>query len=123
MKNLNVLSTFPLRRWWTMLFAFLFAMSISAQTISVKGVVKDAKSGETIVGANVIIKGTQTGTVTDVDGNFSLSAPSNATLIVKYVGYQDAEIPVAGKSKLIVTLKESTIVRSSCNRLWPSKEK
>lgn len=112
MKNLNVLSTFPLRRWWTMLFAFLFAMSISAQTISVKGVVKDAKSGETIVGANVIIKGTQTGTVTDVDGNFSLSAPSNATLIVKYVGYQDAEIPVAGKSKLIVTLKESTIALS-----------
>ena len=95
-----------------MLFAFLFAMSISAQTISVKGVVKDAKSGETIVGANVIIKGTQTGTVTDVDGNFSLSAPSNATLIVKYVGYQDAEIPVAGKSKLIVTLKESTIALS-----------
>ncbi|GAT63692.1 SusC/RagA family TonB-linked outer membrane protein [Paludibacter jiangxiensis] len=112
MKNLNVLSTLPTRRWWTILLALLFAMSISAQTISVKGVVKDAKSGETIVGANVIVKGTTTGTVTDVNGNFSLNAPSNATLVVKYVGYQDAELPVAGKSNLVINLQESSIALS-----------
>jgi TonB-linked outer membrane protein, SusC/RagA family len=112
MKNLNVLSTLPTRRWWTILLALFFAMSISAQTISVKGVVKDAKSGETIVGANVIVKGTTTGTVTDVDGNFSLNAPSNATLVVKYVGYQDAELPVAGKSTLVIHLQESSIALS-----------
>ncbi|MDP4204333.1 MAG: carboxypeptidase-like regulatory domain-containing protein, partial [Bacteroidota bacterium] len=112
MKNLNVLSTLPSRRWWTMLLALLFAMSISAQTISVKGVVKDAKSGETIVGANVIVKGTTTGTVTDFNGNFSLNAPSNATLVVKYVGYQDAELPVAGKSNLVINLQESSIALS-----------
>jgi len=109
MKNLNAASSHPLRRWWTLLFACLFVMSISAQTISVKGVVKDAKTGETIVGANVIVKGTTTGTVTDVDGNFSLNAPSQGTLVVKYVGYTDAELPVAGKTTLVFNLKESAI--------------
>jgi TonB-dependent starch-binding outer membrane protein SusC len=112
MKNLNVFSTLSLRRGWAMLFAFLFAMSISAQTISVKGVVKDAKTGETVVGANVIIKGTQTGTVTDLDGNFTLNAPSDATLLVKFIGYQDAELPIAGRSRVIIVLKENAIALS-----------
>jgi len=112
MKNLNVLSTRSLRRGGTILLGFLFALSISAQTISVKGVVKDAKTGETIVGANVIIKGTQTGTVTDVDGNFTLNASPSATLIVTFIGYQDAEFPIAGKSKLIIVLNESAIALS-----------
>jgi len=109
MKNLNVLMTHSLRKWWTMLLALLFAMSLSAQTISVKGVVKDAKTGETIVGANVIVKSTTTGTVTDVDGNFTLNASANATLVVKYIGYQNVEIPVDGKSNLIIQLKEDAI--------------
>lgn len=106
MKNLNVFSTLPTRRWWTMLLALLFAMSISAQTISVKGVVKDAKSGETIVGANVIVKGTTTGTVTDVDGNFSLNASSNAVLEVKYVGYKSQSIQIQGRKTLTILLSE-----------------
>jgi iron complex outermembrane receptor protein len=109
MKNLNVTSSHPLRRWWTLLFACLFVMSISAQTISVKGVVKDAKTGETIVGANVILKGSTTGTVTDFNGNFSINAPSHGTLVVKYVGYTDVEIPVSGKTNLIINISESTI--------------
>ena len=106
MKNLNVLSTLPTRRWWTILLALLFAMSISAQTISVKGVVKDAKSGETIVGANVLVKGTTTGTVTDVDGNFSLNASSNAVLEVKYVGYKSQSIQIQGRKSLTILLSE-----------------
>jgi iron complex outermembrane receptor protein len=84
-------------------------MSISAQTISVKGVVKDAKTGETIVGANVILKGSTTGTVTDFNGNFSISAPSHGTLVVKYVGYSDAEIPISGKTNLIINISESAV--------------
>jgi iron complex outermembrane receptor protein len=109
MKNLNSAAALSLRRWWMLLIAFAFVTSISAQTIAVKGVVKDAKTGETIVGANVIVKGTTTGSATDINGAFTLNAPSNGTLVVKYIGYQDTEVPISGKSNFIITLKENAI--------------
>lgn len=75
----------------------------------VTGVVKDA-SGETIIGANVIVKGTTNGTITDIDGNFSLDAPADATLLISYIGFSDQEIAVAGKSSFDITLSEDTEV-------------
>ena len=61
------------------------------QTIKVSGQVVD-QSGEPLIGATVRVKGVQSGVVTDFDGNFELDAPSNATLLVSYVGYKDREI-------------------------------
>jgi TonB-linked SusC/RagA family outer membrane protein len=69
------------------------------QTIKVNGQVVD-QSGESLIGATVRLKGSQSGVVTDFDGNFSIDAPSNATLIVSYVGYKDREIAVRGRANL-----------------------
>lgn len=74
----------------------------------VHGVITDVK-GEAIIGANVFVKGEPTnGTVTDLDGNFTLKVPANAVLVVSYIGYIQQEIPVAGKKELTVRLKEDT---------------
>lgn len=83
-----------------------FILSVNAQQINIKGVVKDTKSGEPIIGANVMEKGTTNGTITDLDGNFTISAGSNSMLVFSYVGYLNQEIPVGGKTTLVVSLKE-----------------
>lgn len=76
-------------------------------TKKVSGVISDA-NGEPIIGANVIIKGTATGVISDVDGNFTLDAPSNAVLQISYIGYLTSEIPVRNKTNLSVTLQEDS---------------
>lgn len=74
----------------------------------IKGTIKDS-AGEPIIGANVTLKGDATvGSITDIDGNFDLSVPSNATLQVSYIGYNTQDIPVGNKSFLNITLKEDT---------------
>ncbi|MBB3187074.1 SusC/RagA family TonB-linked outer membrane protein [Microbacter margulisiae] len=109
MKNLNAISALTLRRLGMMLVSLLFVMSMTAQNIFVKGVVKDASTGETIIGANVVVKGTTTGTITDANGNFSLTVPAKATLSVSYIGYQTVDVPVEGKSHFVVDLKQSAV--------------
>ena len=69
------------------------------KTIKVSGLVVD-QDGEPLIGATVRVKNTQTATVTNVDGNFELSVPSNATLVVSYIGYKDREIAVRGRVDL-----------------------
>lgn len=64
--------------------------------------------GEAIIGANVIEKGTSNGTVTDIDGNFSLRVADNAVIEISYIGYHDQEVSVAGRSSLQVTMIEDT---------------
>ena len=76
------------------------------QTIKVSGQVVD-QSGEPLIGATVRVKGVQSGVVTDFDGNFELDAPSNATLLVSYVGYKDREIAVRGRANLSTIELES----------------
>lgn len=90
--------------------AFLsIAVLANAQKTSISGVVKDAQSGEPILGASIMEKGTTNGTVSNFDGEFTLSVNANAVLIVKYVGYQSNEISVAGKTKFVIQLKEDAI--------------
>ena len=86
---------------------FLFTMlplSMSAQSI-VKGTVND-EAGEPVIGATVKVQGSNDGTITDFNGEFSVNAASNATLVISYVGYVTQEIKVAGKSNINVTLVE-----------------
>ena len=71
--------------------------AVTQQTIKVKGQVVD-QDGEPLIGATVRVKGAQSGSVTDLDGNFEIEAPSNATLLISYVGYKDREIAVRGRA-------------------------
>lgn len=97
-------------RIYRMILILLVGLSLSAgayaQQISVGGIVKD-QMGEPVIGANVIVKGTSNGVITDIDGKFALSAAKNDILIISFVGFTSQEIPVTGKD-LMVTLKEDT---------------
>ena len=73
----------------------------------ITGVVKDV-SGETIAGANVMVKGTTTGTMTDLDGQFTLDASPNAVLQVSFIGYVSEDVKLEGKTSVIVILSEDT---------------
>ena len=78
----------------------------SKKAIEVIGTVLDSK-GVPIIGANVVIKGTTNGTISDFDGNFSIqNIPANAVLIVSYIGYVDKEIAVGDESVIKVILSE-----------------
>lgn len=87
-----------------MLFATI-SLSLSAQSVTLSGNVKD-KTGEPVIGASVVEKGTTNGTITDFDGNFSLKVSGNKTLVVSYIGMKSQEISVKGKTKIQVTLED-----------------
>lgn len=73
----------------------------------VSGVVVDG-TGIPVIGANVVEKGTTNGTITDMDGKFSLEVPDNATLLISYIGYSPKEIVVKGQSSFQIKLAEDT---------------
>lgn len=81
--------------------------SIAQQGRTVSGTVTD-NNGEPVIGANVIVKGTTNGTVTDLDGNFSLQVPEGAVLQVSYIGYLNKDIPVGNQSDFRIELIEDT---------------
>lgn len=91
------------RHWLALLLAMTFSVSLYAQNITVSGTVID-DTGEPLLGATVMQKGTTNGTSTDFDGNFTISVPSKATLVFSYIGYDTKEVPVNGQSKINVTL-------------------
>ncbi|TZF86167.1 TonB-dependent receptor (plasmid) [Pedobacter sp. BS3] len=84
----------------------LFLVSgVYAQTQQVTGKVTDKTSNEPLIGVSITIKGTTKGTSTDADGKFKLSAPSNAVLVIKYIGYKTQEVSVSGKSDLSIKME------------------
>ncbi|MFT3753042.1 MAG: TonB-dependent receptor [Paludibacter sp.] len=102
-------SKLKLRALFTLLVIFVFGMTTYAQQISVSGIVKDATTGEPILGASIIEKSTNKGMITNLDGAFTMTVASNATLIVKYLGYETIEVPVSGKKNLVIQLQESSV--------------
>ena len=76
------------------------------QNIKVSGQVVDA-DGEPLIGATVRVKGSDVGVITDLDGNFQVDAPANATLLISYVGYKDREIAVNGRAVIETIQLES----------------
>ena len=94
-----------LRRLMFLLLLFVCSSGAFAQS-KVTGKVVDA-SGEPIIGASVMVKGTSNGVVTDLDGNYSISnVPAGASLNISYVGYRTRTVAVDGKSQLNVTMEE-----------------
>ena len=80
-----------------------------AQSITVRGTVKDA-AGEPIIGASVLESGTSNGTITDLDGQFSLKVSPRGKLTISFIGYEKQEIPIAGKNQFSIVMKEDTKV-------------
>ena len=91
-----------------LLSGIFLSLDIQAQRIKVHGNVKDSY-GEPVVGANVIVKGTTSGTVTDIDGNYQIEAPKDSTLIFSFVGYISQSIPIKNRTEISVILEEDVI--------------
>lgn len=79
--------------------------AVVQQTRTLTGTVLDL-TGEPIIGANVLVKGTASGTITDIDGRFSIEAPERGVLIISYIGYLSKEIPIGRERDLTVALAE-----------------
>ena len=84
------------------------AITAQQDRVTVKGVVTD-QNGDPIIGANVLEKGTTNGCITDMEGNFTLNVPSNATLAITYIGYQPQNIQVNGRQSFNVKLQEEAM--------------
>lgn len=82
-------------------------LAVTQQTAKIKGTILDAKNGEPIIGANVLVKGTTNGTITDFDGNYELDVPVGATLSVSFIGYKTIEVKATAE-KQVIRLAEDT---------------
>ena len=104
MKNKKNPETFGSRwRYVWVLFALVFSVSVAAQKTVVKGNILD-KDNLPIIGANILEKGTSNGTISDVDGNFTLSITNpKATLLITYIGYKNVEMPASANMKIMMT--------------------
>jgi TonB-dependent starch-binding outer membrane protein SusC len=91
-----------------LLLLFSVTMLFAQQTINVTGKVTDEQNLG-LPGVTILVKGTQTGTITDFDGNYSLEVPSNATLVFSYIGFLTREIAVDGRTSINLELTEDII--------------
>jgi len=89
-------------------FLFVSIICATGQTIKVTGKVFDASTNETVVGASVLIKGTTTGTVTSLDGDFSISASKGQTIVVSSIGYTDYTFTVSDSSPMTIKMQASS---------------
>ncbi|WP_308755437.1 SusC/RagA family TonB-linked outer membrane protein [uncultured Bacteroides sp.] len=93
-------------RYFLIFTGLLITMVASAQQFTVKGTVKDA-AGEPVIGANVMVKGTSNGTITDIDGKYSVSGVnSSSVLVFTFIGYKSQEVACEGRHEIDVILSE-----------------
>ena len=94
-----------MKRLFPILCFLLLAITMSAQQIEVTGVVMAADEPDPVIGANVTIKGTTNGTITDFDGNFSVSAQVGDILEVSFIGYKAQDVKVKSSAPMRITLQ------------------
>ncbi|NDV83042.1 SusC/RagA family TonB-linked outer membrane protein [Bacteroides sp. 51] len=82
-------------------------LRVTQQTSKVRGVVKDGL-GEPLIGVNILVKGTTTGVITDINGEFNIEASRDAVIVASYVGYTRAEVTVGNQTYLSITLTEDS---------------
>lgn len=89
-----------------LLLAFLPGLTLLAQqSLTVGGQVKDKRDGTTLPGVTILLKGTQTGAVTDINGNYSIQAPSDGVLQFSFIGMKTIEAPVGGRTRIDVEME------------------
>ena len=98
-------------KWMCLLFLSLLLSPplLWGQNHSIKGQIVDAKSNEPLIGVNITVEGTSNGTISDVDGHFTLTATPDAVLKISYIGYREILLKVADlKKDAIISLEEDT---------------
>ena len=92
---------------WIMCFGFLFQAQLFSQEISISGNVTSFDNGQPVIGANVFIKGTTIGTITDIDGNFAIKAGKDDVLVFSFVGFDRKEVAIDDQNFISVMLNSS----------------
>lgn len=95
---------------WTLLFMLVFVTAGVAQDHEVTGTVTDARTGETLPGVNILIKGTSQGTSTNMDGEYQIITELDDVLVFSYVGYETSEIAIEGRDEVNVKLFQSAVL-------------
>jgi len=91
--------------FWLLIFLMaLFSLPSFAQN-QVKGTVTDSSTEEPLVGVNLLVEGTSTGTITDVEGNYTIEAPSDGVLVLSFIGFKTMEIPINGRSIVDISME------------------
>ena len=85
------------------------SLSVMGQGITITGTVTGADDGLSLPGVSIVVKGTTTGTASDIDGNFSLTVPEDAILVFSFVGYVSQEIPVGNQTTLNVAMEPDVL--------------
>jgi TonB-linked SusC/RagA family outer membrane protein len=99
-----------MKKYYVLFLLFtLFLKTLSAQDIIVNGKVTSEAEGKPIPGVNVVVKGSSRGTTSDINGNFSIPAPPDGTLIFSFIGMQTLEVAIEGRRQLNITLSEQEI--------------
>ncbi|MEY3420799.1 MAG: hypothetical protein RIR48_1088 [Bacteroidota bacterium] len=91
-------------------FALFMCGMLIGQTRTISGLVSDAKNNEPIIGASILIKNTDKGTISDLDGKFTLEVTDKDIIVVSYIGYTTQEIPLSGQTQISVLLKTEDIL-------------
>ena len=86
--------------------ALLISASVANAQVTISGRVTESSSGGPLPGANVVIKGTTTGTLTDIDGVFSIQTTKGSTLVISYLGFMDREVLIGDKTNIQISLSE-----------------
>ncbi|VAW25971.1 Outer membrane TonB-dependent transporter, utilization system for glycans and polysaccharides (PUL), SusC family, partial [hydrothermal vent metagenome] len=103
-----------MKKYYRLISRMLFAIGLGlmfissqsfAQSTSVSGTIKDTESGDPIPGVNVVVKGTSNGTVTDVDGNYTISVDKDAVLVYSFVGYATQEVTVGSQTTINLSME------------------
>ena len=93
----------------TLVVGTFLSIDAFAQQITVKGLVKD-NTGEPIIGANVVVKGTTNGTITDFDGNFQLSANKGDIIVISFIGFTAQELPATAEVMNVILKDDSEML-------------
>ena len=88
----------------------VYSVAISAQSRTINGKVIDAKNNEAIIGASILLKNTNQGTITDIDGYFSINADQNSILIISYIGYATQELTIKDQTIFNITLNSEDVL-------------
>lgn len=91
------------------LFLLLITTTIGVAQTEVSGTVRDADTGETLVGVNILVKGTTVGASTNINGQFSLRAQPTDTLVFRYLSFEQLEVPINGRTNLDIELIPAVI--------------
>lgn len=111
------------KRLLVFLACLFLSLGMAMAQIRVSGTVTSSDDGEPIVGASILVQGTKTGTVTDVDGNFQLTAPEGSELKVSYLGMKTKNVKVAASLKIVLQSDNRTLDDVVVTALGVSREK